>query len=224
VRHVSAQDDEARWLIDDEPERSADGRRRLAPVRDRVFDVEAPMAPPPRAIPDEPGAVDLLDTLRERRGRRNRPLTEDEELAGAPDPVREAIDSLLSRADAMGEPPAAHPARSRPQEAIDGEVLLLPEQLPIHTGEDDESPEPPEPPAPPTSKKRPAKRAPRGRSNGGNSNGTGSDAGSGSATAEPAPAEAEPATTGAGSHGTARKQRRASVPSWDDIVFGQRRD
>ncbi len=224
VRHVSAQDDEARWLIDDEPDRGgANGQRRLAPVRDRVFDVESPMTssapPPPRAIPDEPSAVDLLDTLRERRGRRNRPLTEDEELAGAPDPVREAIDSLLSRADSMGDPPAAHPARSRPQEARDGEVLLLPEQLPLDS-DDDEAAEPPEPVAPPVAKKRTAKGAARGRTP------RTDDSNAPSESAETGDGDSAPAATGAGASpsGGARKQRRASVPSWDDIVFGQRRD
>jgi hypothetical protein len=187
VRHVSPQNDEARWLTDEEAApsaASAAAARRLAPVRDRVFDVEA-TASSSRPIPDEPAAVDLLDTLRERRGRRSRALTEDEELAGAPDPVREAIDSLLSRAEAMTEPPPAHPARSRPQDARDGEVLVLPDAEPILSVETPEEPVEPEEETP---------------------------VGAG-ATRRP------PANSGGN-----RKQRRASVPSWDDIVFGQRRD
>jgi hypothetical protein len=189
VRHVVAQDDEARWLTDEETSTSAaaaSAQRRLAPVRDRVFDVEAVGSG--RPAPEEPAAIDLLDTLRERRGRRHRPLTEDEELAGAPDPVREAIDSLLSRADAMSEPPAAHPARSRPQDARDGEVLVLPDAEPL----DERKPEP--------------------------------ELEDEEATPVGAGAPRRPGPGPGKGGGTNRKQRRASVPSWDDIVFGQRRD
>jgi hypothetical protein len=195
VRHVAAQDDEARWLTEEEP---AVERRRLAPVRDRVFDVEAAGGTGGgRPAPEEPAAVDLLDTLRERRGRRHRPLSEDEELAGAPDPVREAIDSLLSRADAMQEPPAAHPARSRPQDARDGEVLALPDPDQLEF-EDDAAAEHEAEPVVSPPPRRPGAPVP----------------------APPAP----PANGQPGHPGGNRKQRRASVPSWDDIVFGQRRD
>jgi Protein of unknown function (DUF3071) len=187
VRHVIAQDDEARWLTDEETSTAAaaaSAQRRLSPVRDRVFDVEASGST--RPVPEEPASMDLLDTLRERRGRRHRPLTEDEEIAGAPDPVREAIDSLLSRADAMQETPAAHPARSRPQDARDGEVLVLPDAEPLDPKHDDEHQDDEATPV--------GAGAPR----------------------RPGP--------GKGGGGGNRKQRRASVPSWDDIVFGQRRD
>jgi Protein of unknown function (DUF3071) len=201
LRHVTAQDDEARWLTEDEPEAasapatSGAGPRRLTPVREtpnreHVFDVEASGAV--RAVAQDPPAVDLLDTLRERRGRRSRPLTEEEERAGAPDPVREAIDSLLSRAEALGEPPPAHPARSRPHDARDGEVLVLPDvgQLDLDVAE-----------------LQPAlDRA--GHSVSDADHGEPDDDGSGPA----------------GRRSGNRKQRRASVPSWDDIVFGQRRD
>lgn len=201
VRHVTALDDEARWLTDEEAPATAgaSAQRRLAPVRDRVFDVDAP--PSARPAPEEPAAIDLLDTLRERRGRRNRPLTEDEELAGTPDPVREAIDSLLSRAEAMSEPPAAHPARSRPQDARDGEVLVLPDAEPIG-------------PVPGAAAQAAGKA---GKIAAGQPDEDEDD---------PEPSD-EPVSAGAGRRpvpGGNRKQRRASVPSWDDIVFGQRRD
>jgi hypothetical protein len=188
VRHVTPLDDEARWLTEDEPPAAPTppGQRRLAPVRERepqrehVFDVEASGSV--SRVP-EPAAGELLDTLRERRGRRGRPIGDDDEEPGTPDPVREAIDSLLSRAEAMGEPPAAHPARSRPQDARDGEVLVLPDPeasaLEEHLDVEDDADEPDD------EIHEPAARA----------------------------ARANP-----------RKQRRASVPSWDDIVFGQRRD
>jgi Protein of unknown function (DUF3071) len=217
VRHVTAQDDEARWLTDEEPAATSAAQRRLAPVRDRsdrVFDVEAV----PSRMSDEPAAVDLLDTLRERRGRRNRPLTEDEEIAGMPDPVREAIDSLLSRAEAKNEPPPpAHPARSRPQDARDGEVLVLPEAEAIGPLL---SPTGPARPAAgknaaPVDDETRADRADR------------ADRVDAAGEAEEADDET-PVGAGAGRRpmpgAGSRKQRRASVPSWDDIVFGQRRD
>jgi hypothetical protein len=193
VRHVVAQDDEARWLTDEETPSAAataSAQRRLAPVRDRVFDVEASGTARP-VVEEPPSSIDLLDTLRERRGRRHRPLTEEEEIASAPDPVREAIDSLLSRADAMNEaPPPAHPARSRPQDARDGEVLVLPDAEPVEEPKAEEE-EPEDDEAAPVGAGAPRRPGP-GPSKGGG--------------------------------GGARKQRRASVPSWDDIVFGQRRD
>jgi hypothetical protein len=204
VRHVTALDDEARWLTDEEtPASTAAAQRRLAPVRDRVFDVDAP--PPARPAPEEPTAIDLLDTLRERRGRRNRPISEDEEIGGAPDPVREAIDSLLSRAETMNEPPPAHPARSRPQDARDGEVLVLPEAEPIGPI----GPPPAAAPHPAAKVKVPAGTVEKDEP-------------------EAEPADEAPVPAGAGRRPMPaagnRKQRRASVPSWDDIVFGQRRD
>jgi hypothetical protein len=204
VRHVTALDDEARWLTDEEtPAATPSAQRRLAPVRDRVFDVDAPSGSRPAG--EEPTAIDLLDTLRERRGRRNRPLSEDEELAGAPDPVREAIDSLLSRAESMSEPPAAHPARSRPQDARDGEVLVLPDADPIGP--------------------LPGSAAPNSKQNAGSAKITASQPDDDDS--EPDPSDDAPVPAGAGRRpmpGANRKQRRASVPSWDDIVFGQRRD
>ena len=211
VRHVTALDDEARWLLDDEPGTpvAAGGLRRLAPVRDgsgreQVFDVEASGSV--RAVPEDPPAVDLLDTLRERRGRRSRPMTEEEELAGAPDPVREAIDSLLSRAESLGDPPAAHPARFRPHDARDGEVLVLPDMDELDLDEPE---------------LEPALDRPGGSSSAAgpsSSAAAGSSERSGKGRKDPDDGE------GASRRSPGRKQRRASVPSWDDIVFGQRRD
>ncbi len=227
VRHVTALDDEARWLTDEETPAAASAaaaQRRLAPVRDRVFDVDA--VPSVRPTVEEPTAIDLLDTLRERRGRRNRPLSEAEEIAGSSDPVREAIDSLLNRAEGLSEPPAAHPARSRPQDARDGEVLVLPDAEPI-------SPKP-------GSAGQSKAKVPAGQSaskTGHTASKTGHTANKTKAPAgqvdeeqpDPEPSDDEPVPAGAGRRpmpgaGANRKQRRASVPSWDDIVFGQRRD
>src|SRR5689334_17269366 len=94
LRHVTPLDDEARWFVDEAPAVApgplpGPGRRALAPVRDgqdrgaggpldppvreHVYDVEADGGL--RQIEDEragaaAATVDLLDTLRERRGRR----------------------------------------------------------------------------------------------------------------------------------------------------------
>jgi hypothetical protein len=239
LRHVVPLDDEARWLTEDEPAPGAvqtagtqPGGRRLAPVpdplrpgrgpaRDVVYDVESdgavrpaeptdpapsrggdPARPaarqaeqpvPTRAAKGQPAqaaspsTVDLLDTLRERRGRRQRPLLDDEDPSGDHDP----IEALLSRADELGEPPAAHPPRSRPELAADAEVLHLPDAEPLDARH-------------PAAVSDPAAA-------------TGSVA---LVHDEPLPKAAGGSTERAGN----RKSRRASVPSWDDIVFGSRRE
>jgi hypothetical protein len=216
LRHVTALDDEARWLVDEpSPERPelAAGRRVLAPVRadgvrERVYDVEADGGVRP-AEDDRASAaaatVDLLDTLRERRGRRQWVPDASDDADGL-DPLELAVDQLRVRAEALGEPPAAHPPRSRPEQLEDAELVSLPE-------------------APPAAK-APAKPGPR-------------------ATPKPAPTPAPPpspparpapvhrASTDAldldaaadqDRSSSSRRNRRASVPSWDDIVFGSRRD
>lgn len=136
--------------------------------------------------------------------------------------------------DAAGEPPAAHPPDSRPEEAVDDGVLALQPlaEAPARaagTGsaapsdadaDEDDAPAPrrrrrrgtarpvedegvpgqeellPEPPRPPD---------PSGGGAEGQGGGTGDDA---------SPARTRPSRRGA----------RPSVPSWDDIVFGQRKD
>jgi hypothetical protein len=238
LRHVSARDDQARALIEEqraEPEGTITPRR-LTPVRqevrsarygaDRVYDVDAdPMSrtADDRSATVRAAAVDLLDTLRERRGRRQRPLTPQEEALGVPDdPIETAVESLRGGSDRsrrsdtardgrglepelveeiverlsdeMGEPPAAHPPRSRPRTASDAEVLVLPDAAESSLSR----PEPADPPP-----------APHRQSSGREE-------------------RTEPATpsedTGARTRQAARRNRRASVPSWDDIVFGSRRE
>src|SRR4051812_33575407 len=140
LRHVTALDDEARWLVDEpaaERVEQVPGLRGLAPVRadgvrERVYDVEADGGV--RAAEDDresatAATVDLLDTLRERRGRRQW-VPDASEDADGPDPLELAVDQLRVRAEALGEPPAAHPPRSRPEELEDAELLALPEAPP----------------------------------------------------------------------------------------------
>jgi len=203
-RQVVPQDDEARWLTDNEPAKAHPGaavHRRLVPLRstdgtapaegrshDRVYDIEADgeIRPADRAEhPLTPAAawpsastVDLLDSLRERRGRRQRPIED----------IAELDEDLL--------PPAAHPPFSRPEEATDAEVLALPEPgVPASVGA------------------RGAIAAPE-------PSGTAS-----STTGATVPPGGEPAAGGERPTPTpSRRGKRASVPSWDDIVFGGRRE
>ncbi len=198
LRHVTPQDDEARWLTDHEGVAATGGaaQRRLMPVRaDGYGD------PPPRPVSEidlaEPApsveaaapwpaaaTVDLLDSLRERRGRRQRPLPPGEEPEGG-DPAQPDLDRALERRfERMAErpldltsidtPPAAHPPLARPDLATDAEVLTLPE--PALVLPDD----------------------------------------------APVPAGARKAASPGAASG--KRNKRASVPSWDDIVFGGRRE
>ncbi|WP_088283082.1 septation protein SepH [Kineosporia sp. A_224] len=170
------------------PERTSDARR-PEPRRTEPREPDLRDAPVRESRPDrEPAArtgtstLDLLDSLRERRGRRQRLEDGTETTPDTDDPV----EAFLARADELGEPPAAHPPRSRPELAGDAEVLRLPDADPDRP--DDE--EPGALPEPVSSRD------------------------------EPLPKAAGAGTAGAGS----RKNRRASVPSWDDIVFGSRRE
>jgi Protein of unknown function (DUF3071) len=230
LRHVTALDDEARWLVDEPVQDPAPGRRVLSPVgpdgvrpdqvRERVYDVEADGGV--RAVEDgRAGAaaatVDLLDTLRERRGRRQW-VPDASEDPDEMDPLELAVDQLRVRAEALGEPPAAHPARSRPEELEDPELLALPEAPPA---------------AKPSPKPAAAKPAPKAAAK--------PAAAPAQPPAAPAAQPAQPSRQGAARRpsaealdldaaaeqdrsASARRNRRASVPSWDDIVFGSRRD
>lgn len=206
LRHVTAQDDEARWLTENEASGSSPGaavHRRLVPLRaaddpdrghEHIYDVEAdggvrPAEPPSPTAWPAASTVDLLDTLRERRGRRQRPLDD------------------LSDFEDDGLPPAAHPPRSRPDEAMDAEVLTLPESPVAVTVS----------PAPSVSTSSPIAPAPAAV---GPANPVG--------VVKPAPAVAEPAAEATPPATPPppppRRSKRASVPSWDDIVFGGRRE
>jgi hypothetical protein len=271
---VQPRDEEARRLSDDEPfDAGPLNQRRLTQLRrasdQRVYDIEADGGATSAGTGSPSGqvanaTVDLLDTLRERRGRRQRMATEEEtEPEDHSDEVDSAVETLRSRAEALGNPPAAHPPRSRPEQAADAEVLQLPEdeEFTVH-----------HPPA--RSKKkgtarrtdRPGRAGETVRPSGGEDvrppSGTAStraprSRSTTSATTAPRkggghPSEAKPtkpatattassATTGQreveaeaedAAANTQRKPRvssrrtprRASVPSWDDILFGSRKE
>ncbi len=204
LRHVTPQDDEARWLTDDIPAASpgAATHRRLVPIRsgedgdtrEHVFDVEADGSVQPTTWPAA-ATVDLLDTLRERRGRRQRPVIDHDHLDRdeAGPAVPEPASPTSARSAAL--PPAAHPPASRPELADDAEVLELPDAAPNTAGVG----------AGVNVRDTPGQEEPVVA----HPAGAGTSAGS---AAGPVPA---PAT---------RRGKRASVPSWDDIVFGGRRE
>ncbi|NAZ87437.1 septation protein SepH, partial [Kineococcus indalonis] len=127
-RALTATDDEARWLSEEEP---ADAgplpARRLVSVAgeavrtgaERVYDVEADGGVRSAGRPARPGpgevAPGLLDALDAQRGVRGEPAPAQE--AGDPAP---RVDALLA------DPPPAHPAASAPHEHEDRTVLPPP--------------------------------------------------------------------------------------------------
>lgn len=204
-RHVTALDDAARLLSgDDEQQPVTTGPRRLAPVQG--IEIEAPSAwlDLPEPVPATAGSpVDLLDTLRERRGRRARPLVGDEDDQPGTDPVREAIDSLLEKSDAGSNRGAGRQPNQPDSNRRPGGRPTRPKQA-----KQASQPTRPNQPKPP--------------------NGSGRDLVEELAP-EPVPdllVIPEPDDEDGGHEQSApgRKRGRASVPSWDDIVFGSRRD
>jgi hypothetical protein len=234
VRHVAPLDDEARWFTEPEPAPPAHAPgRRLAPVPDG-----GPDLPDPLHAPDGPGGrgpwpgeaaagPDLLDTLRERRGRRSRPLSpeEDEDGEGA-DPVREAIDTLLSRGPAR--PPV--PGAGRYEDRTDGREHSRADVTRAERWTQAREDARPDPDHPGYGVLDPyfepsGDQAHRDRHD--------QDADvlvlpdadplpPDGADPEPHPEEAVVPSGATGRPG--RKPRRASVPSWDDIIFGARRE
>jgi len=238
LRHVTPRDDRARLLTEEERPDPVDAvpPRRLAPVRqeararygsDRVYDVEAD--PTGRTAQDRSAtvraaAVDLLDTLRERRGRRQPPLTAEEEARGVPDdPLETAVENLRG---VPGRPRRNGPARpdepARPAQGLDPDLVEeLVERL---------SDEMLEPPAahPPRSRPRAASDAevlvlPDAAETSGPAGGRRPGRDHEERGEQPA-AESPQSEGTVRSRPTAKRNRRASVPSWDDIVFGARRE
>ena len=197
--HLEPLDDEARWLSAPVgAERPPAPARRLATVSERVYDVEADGGVRAADVPadDADGArtLDLLDALRGRRGRRH-PLDAPGEMTAGP-----AAGTGTAVEDAEPDiPPAAHPAASTPAEAVDAEVLALPEEVPpvdrhvpVEEAVEDHIAE-----------EQVAEDLPD------------TDTGTASGV-QPPPKPRKPSRSS--------KSRRASVPSWDDIVFGAKRE
>ncbi len=251
-RTVDAVDDEARWLSEEES--TGTGPNPANPVAAQrpttVYDVEAeggvtsatavtPVTPAGRA-PDEP--VDLMTAMRERstvRGRRSggrRKAPSPTELPGAGRTPDDALplEALAYDPASDGPPPPAHvhpyddpdvtlahgPAAAAaavaavglpaagsvdeaPQDAPAGSPDVRDDQRQPQDIDDD----------PPGSQVEAATEV-------------GPVADEENAGGAPAPSPAsQPATqAGAPDRGAPRKSGRASVPSWDDIMFGARRD
>ncbi|MBD8061187.1 septation protein SepH [Oceanitalea stevensii] len=209
ARTTHALDDEGRWLSETEVTPASPSRRHLMPVR--LYDVEADgdLGPALAAVDadltdaepeddlgygDLPAAStdDLLAELRATRG--TRPELE---------PVEEDDD--------WGLPPAAHPPASRAHEAVDAQVLPMPRDArPAAVEEPEPAPSAPSapsiPPAAPaaTTAEEPA-QARSGESQG--------------RRAAQAPAQRRDGEAKDAKRRPSRG-RRASVPSWDEIVFG----
>jgi hypothetical protein len=205
-RALTALDDEARWLSETELDEPF-GRRRLAAVRDVVFDLHAPVPPPAAgagASAEEPPAAEptpgertaaMLDDLSARRGTRQRiDLDDDTEQFEGFGPQHVFDLAALDDADA----PGAHPVDADP--VAEARVLTVPTLRPVH--------------AVPTV-------TPEGTADDeghDDAHDDGSvDAGAAGDT-DPASLAAGPAN---GSSARSRSRRgRAQVPSWDEIVFG----
>jgi hypothetical protein len=212
---------------------------------DPLWTLPSPSMPEPA---EHAATVELLDSLRERRGRRQRPLDLDEEIEqGEPDRLDAAIDSFLSQTHADGEdeapyfgplgmrptpprPTTAEPVSARRPELVrgqppvqryedapfepadppvngaavrgprrlraDADVIVLPDEA----AESTRRPEPARRASPPAAKSKP----------GGTPTGPDEDPD----PTKPTPDKPTPS----------RRNRRASVPSWDDIVFGSKRE
>ena len=209
-RRVRALDDEARWLSETELLDSP-VRRHLTPVRDQVFDVEVagalrpllaavdlPVLPEPE--PEDDSTQALLEDLAGRRGVRQEVDPEadedDEEFPGFG--PQHAFDFDQPEASV----PAAHPPASHPQEATDARVLRMP-----GTSAVDDEPEAADEAGPD------ARRARSAAHNAGRASADTDEA----AAAESGDARPEsPRSRG--------RRGRASVPSWDEIVFGARHE
>lgn len=227
---VTADDDEARWLTDDDiaprEDSSTAGRARLTAVRRGVFDVEAEgngaSAPPQRRHDTEPIDEQELSALNARRGLRPvAPLPADEdasvwtsldETAGDGDDDADA-DAAREHAREPRRPTLLRSARSAVED--DEHDELSGHAADESTGSTEDSSE----------EHRGASRATAGTDEVDLEDLTplpgfepdSADSGSGSETTStdrPAPSTtAKP-----------KRSKRASMPSWDEIVFGKKND
>lgn len=220
ARTLRALDDEARWLSETELADEPIPRRHLSAVRSSVFDVEvddalrpllaaidtrpADFTPPAvvEHVPATPTPAEttaaLLDDLQGRRGVRQ-PLLEteddepdDEEFEGFG--PQHAFD--FERPGATQPVPGAHPPDSRPDLATDATVLEMPRRAAPdeHLGE-----------------------------LGGERPGPGGATAAAPSTHGSAGPAGGPATAANGPDASPRpraRRGRASVPTWDEIVFG----
>lgn len=232
TRTVRAVDDEARWLSEteiadepiprrhlaavphDEPD-DADVHAAIRPLLATVDGVPAPDEPAegPAAEP-VPSTDDLLADLAGRRGVRQ-PLLGGDEADDGDDDVFEgfgpqhAFDFDHPGATAPGDVPAAHPPASRPDLAVDAQVLSLPSGRRRARPADEGTGPLPDTAAGTGEGALERPERPVGRDE--------AHADPGAAPAD-APDDPSPLARPRGRRG------RASVPSWDEIVFGAKPD
>ena len=217
-RTVDAADDEARWLSEDEP--SGAGPLPGGPVGSgratMVYDVEAEGGVTASSPPARPRAtsepVDLMTAMRERttvRGRRSggRRKATPTDLPGGGPPPEDALPLEDFSYDPATEAPPP-PAHVHPDD--DPEVAAA--ESAAEAAAESEA----EPGAAPsqvvTAEAASAEAVPAPES----------PAGEAATGGEPDPAASD--TTASETAAPTRKGSRASVPSWDDIMFGARRD
>ena len=220
-RTVDAADDEARWLSEDEP--SGSGPLPGGPVGSArattVYDVEAEGGVTASSPPARPRAttepVDLMTAMRERttvRGRRSggRRKAAPTDLPGGGHPPDDALPLEDFSYDPATEeaPPPAHVHPDDDPEVAAAEAAAEPAAAPSPSQVVPADAAPAEA-APAEAVRAPESPAPE------------SSAGEVAPGAEPG---GEPDPAAADTTAPTRKGSRASVPSWDDIRFGARRD
>lgn len=239
-RSVTALDDEARWITDEEPPTEpARGRGRLSAVRSTVYDVEADDQTAPRRTAPRtwsparsaaaPTGVDEaeLDALNARRGLRSVPsgdtgpvwttLSEDvdsDDVGAAPQDADS--DALTQHRDETVDAPLVDPEDSSSAEApaSDGESAVDDAPADAHAGTRDShdgiEDDPTSPELAETIDLTPLPGFDR----------PGADD-RGENDAADAPSAQRPGTR---EKPRGSKQRRSSIPSWDEIVFGSKHD
>lgn len=206
---VSATNDEARWLSEDDGAGPIPAAHVAKAARGRaaagaVFDVEADggVQDPPAPRPDD--AVDLMSAMREHssRGRKGRRRPSGRRTT-------KAHDDALPIEPAPGEGPATVPATVSAEEAEEA----APDRQ--------QGPDQPEGVGAPPEEAGPAAA---GTADDAGSGTPPDELGTGSATGEKTTASEAAADTGSRSTPRTKRSGRPSVPSWDDIVFGTRGD
>lgn len=226
--------------VDDEAERltGVERRRRLSAVRDTVFDVERPSAAAPRG-----GTVDLLDALARQRGRRPvpaAPAADDDEGTRSPQPEQSAAATGTDdRSGAAHDPRRDAPGSSEPRPGErdhDGgsEAPQAGEGSTAATGDDSDDGGDVRPAARGTDAGE-GLRAPGRPSSAEDDPGQagsepdllselGLDGSAQPRTTPPPIAPQRPPATPAAAGDRRSKRRRSAVPSWDEIVFGAKRE
>ncbi|WGW13343.1 septation protein SepH [Saxibacter everestensis] len=208
---IVAEDDEARWLSDSGPNDSGPiPSRKLAAVSDRVYNVDADGGVRESGSADDESLNEtsrILDGLRQRRGRRvaiDLDANDSDPLGDLLDEPAPEEESVPFRSHWRDNIPGAHPAGSAPEEATDAEVFALPAQTggarKRRTTLDDQ----------------PSLLDDEGQD--AESNGRAARPKDSGPAARPKDEAAEP------EHHDARKSKRPSVPSWEEIMFGAKRD